>query len=120
MVDFEGYYSFPAEQVECVRASASDSEEYPYRLTAFLKSGRELSMNYKTKEARDNAKRLLCADIARELGQGGVDIRNKLFLLSDTLRRMDQRQLRIWRQLKQLLPIPGEDGGEQDLGGGED
>lgn len=121
MVDFEGYYSFPADQVESVEVYTLSADEMPHKLRVTLKSGRSLVVNYKSKAARDGAKQILCNRIDQELRQESVQISNKLFLVLDYVQRLDKRQFRIWRQLKQLLQLPVEaTADEQDPGNGED
>ena len=112
MIDFEKYYTFPASEVSCVSVGTDVDRDNPCWLRVDLKNGKALTVYYRTGEARDNAKRILCNRIAHELNAADEQILNKLYLIFNTVRRMDKRQLRIWQHLKQLLPSLGnlEDG----------
>ena len=108
MVNFEGYYSFPADQVESVEVYTLSTDEMPYKLKIALKSGRYLTVAYKNKAKRDGAKQILCNRIDQELRQDNIQILGKLLSIDAKTDRMEKRQLKIWRQLKQLLHIKGE------------
>lgn len=109
MVDFAGYYSFPADQVECVEASTREDKTYPFVLTVSLKSGRRLSVNYAKREERDRVRLTLIDRISHELRSDYERLYNKLYLIDDAVKRIDKRQLRIWRQLNALLRLDKED-----------
>lgn len=120
MIDFEGYNSFPASEVAAIETSNDKRDiSYPWKLTVQLKSGRSYTVCYQTKTARDGMKKQLEREIDRELSgdiEEAIDrINNRLFLVQDTLRRVEGRQLRIWRQLKAILgdKIKVEEGGEK-------
>lgn len=104
MIDFEGYYIFPAEEVASIQIHTT-AGEYPYAVTISLKSGQKHQVNYKDNKGRDKAARDLRRQIEMELREVNADIRNSLFLLDDKIKRIDKRQLRIWQQLKKLLGI---------------
>lgn len=108
MVEFESYYSFAADQVECVRTSKGESKTHPFILTVYLKSGRELTVSYTKQKDRDEAKRILLNRISYELQSNYEKLYNKLYSLDDAVKRIDKRQLRIWRQLKALLHLDKE------------
>lgn len=103
MVDFGGDYSIVADQIESIYTSEGLDEEYPYNLRVRMKSGQEHGYKYKTKEARSSAKRRLINAVECELRRRDADISNRLFFIDDKLKRMDGRQLRIWRLLKELV-----------------
>ena len=111
MVEFDTYYSFAADQVECI-SSENGSDTHPYALSVYLKSGRKLTVNYKTQKDRDNAKRIMVNRIESELRRDREQIFNRLYLIDDTVKRIDKRQLRIWRQLKALLHLTEKEGEE--------
>lgn len=111
MIDFEGYYFFPAEEVGSVHLHTVTGE-YPYALTVHLKSGRDHTINYKEVEGRNKAARNLRSRIEMDLRETRADVRNALFLLNDEIKRIDKRQLRIWQQLKRLLNIKGQEDAE--------
>lgn len=108
MVEFDSYYQFAADQVECV-STETGSDSHPYTLAVYLKSGRRLAVNYKTQKDRDNAKRIMVNRIEHELRHDTEQIFNRLYLLDDAVKRIDKRQLRIWRQLKALLSLTAEE-----------
>ena len=109
MIDFEGYYSFPADQVESVEIGTRNDAPCPYILSVNMKSGKTLSVNYKNKADRDRQKQLLVNRISTELRSDYERLYNKLYLIEDCMKRVDKRQLRIWRQLKTLLHLTVED-----------
>lgn len=106
MIDFEGYYLFPADQVEWVDSGIDMAKDHPYSLVVYLKSGKSFTVRYIDKAVRDRARGFLRNQIDRELRHENKQILNKLYLLHDIVQRIDKRQLRIWRQLKQLLNLP--------------
>lgn len=113
MVNFGGYYTFSADQVEYISATSSDDLDYPYSLSAYLKSGKMLAISYKTEKARDTAKSIMVNRIESELKQTqNLDrldaIHSRILLLERMVERIDKRQLRIWRQLKALLRLTGD------------
>lgn len=106
MIDFEGYYHFAPEQVESIDTETRQGESsYPYTLAVYLKSGRKLAVNYPTKKARDNAREVLCRRVETALRQDADRFYSRLYLVEDAVKRIDKRQLRIWRQLKALLQL---------------
>lgn len=114
MIDFEGYYSFAPEQVESVEADTrTDETGYPFTLSVWLKSGRKLSVNYATKKGRDNAKRLLENNIEIALRRDTERLQSQLSYMEDVIRRIDKRQLRIWRQLKAILQLTASEDEEE-------
>lgn len=107
MINFDTYYSFAAYQVEYISAE-SGSDIHPYALAVYLKSGKRLCVNYKSRKDRDNAKQLMVNRIESELRRDREQILNRLYLIDDAVKRIDKRQLRVWRQLKALLHLSGE------------
>lgn len=107
MVQFESYYFFAADQVECVSAE-SGNNSHPYALVVYLKSGRKLSVNYKTQNELDRAKQIMVSRIESDLRRDREQVFNRLYLIDDAVKRIDKRQLRVWRQLKALLHLDKE------------
>ena len=107
MVQFDAFYFFAADQVECISAE-SGSESHPFALVIFLKSGKRLAVNYKTQKERDSAKQIMVNRIESDLRRDREQISNRLYLIDDAVKRIDKRQLRIWRQLKALLHLDKE------------
>lgn len=106
MIAFSRYYNFSAEDVECVESTDRDSnEDYPYRLTVHTKSGRSFSVNYKNSESRDTDKAEIVRQVDYQKRQESEKIVSMLYSLKYTVERIDRRELRIWRQLRDLLGI---------------
>ncbi len=117
MIQFEKFYSFPAQDVEAI-ATTEGTTDFPFRLLVHLRSGRSLGVNYETESARARTKASLEARIDNELN--GTDlikgIQNDIKIIYQTIRSMEKRQLRIFRMIKTLLPpTEGEPKGDEDL-----
>lgn len=109
MVTWSDYYRFNAQEVEAIGTSEKVSNTHPYALTVFLKSGNKFSVSYADEAARRCAMVDLARQIEREMSKTENEIRNRLYLILDSVNRIDKRQLRIWRQLRDLLDIKAED-----------
>ena len=105
MIDFEGYYTIAAEQVEYIAATDRGTGDCPYCLNIHLLSGRALSVCYRTAAARTAARNKLCGQIEAERRRDSETIINRLHLIRDAVERVDKRQFRIWKQLKELLKL---------------
>lgn len=106
MIAFSRYYNFSAEEVECIEATDSDSnKDYPYRLTVHTKSGQAFSVNYKDSKSRDTDKAELVRQIDFQKRQESEKVLPMLYSIKYTVERIDRRELRIWRQLRDLLGI---------------
>lgn len=104
MVEFNGNY-VSASDVSYVTAGRSGRLEYPHNLTVRLKNGQSLGVDYATEASRNRDREKLIRQIDSELRRDSEKIQSQLFVLQDTIRRIDKRQLRIWRQLKALLDL---------------
>ena len=109
MVVWSEYYRFPAESVEAIGTSDGTSGTHPYMLTVYLKIGKTLSVSYTDKQIRKAAMLDLSRQIDSEKRRDTEKIQNSLYILRDSVNRIDKRQLRIWRQLKSLLGVKVED-----------
>lgn len=109
MVAWSEHYRFPAESVEAIGTSDGTSGTHPYMLTIYLNSGRTLSVSYTDKQSRKAAMLDLSHQIDSEKRRDAEKIHNALFILRDSVNRIDKRQLRIWRQLHSLLGVTVED-----------
>ena len=111
MINLDNYYSFPASEVSYIAVNNKDGGyiNHPYELTVNLKSGRGCSISYKNEHDRNEAKRRIVIEIERELRSDTERIQNRLYLIEDKVKRIDRRQLRIWRQLNRLIGVPVED-----------
>lgn len=109
MVVWSDYYRFSAEEVEALGVDDKTSGTHPYTLTVYLKSGRSFSVSYTDKQSRRAAMLDLSRQIDGEKRWDAEKIHNKLFLLQDSVSRIDKRQLRIWRQLRDLLGLQTEE-----------
>lgn len=108
MISLSKYYHFKAEEVEYVEVAKSEEATYPYRLSVHLKSGNIASVNYQNETDRNRARDELVRGIDRERREDDEKISNALRLLqniSSTIGTIDRRQLRIWRQLRDLLGL---------------
>lgn len=109
MVAWSEHYRFPAESVEAIGTSDGTSGTHPFMLTVYLKSGKTLSVSYADKQSRKVAMLDLSRQIDSEKRRDAEKIHNSLYILRDSVNRIDKRQLRIWRQLKSLLGVKVED-----------
>ena len=105
MVVWSEHYMFSAEEVEAIGKSDSGIGSHPYMLTVYFKSGNKLSINYPSIHSSKEAMSDLRRQIDREKRQDTEKIHNALYLLMDSIGRIDKRQLRIWKQLKTLLGV---------------
>lgn len=81
------------------------SGTHPYTLTVYLKSGKSFSVSYMDKQSRRAAMLDLSRQIDSEKRRDAERIHNALYILRDSVNRIDKRQLRIWRQLRDLLGL---------------
>ena len=109
MVTWGEYYSFAAGEIEAIGTSETQASNFPFVLTVYLKSGVKMSVSYADQGSRSRAKRDLEKQIDREMRSASEGVITKLFIVQDSLNRMDKRQLRIWRQLRELLNLKTED-----------
>lgn len=108
MVVWSDYYRFSAEEVEAIGTTDNTGGSHPFVLVVYLKSGNKFSVSYTDKKLRQAAMTDLCRQIDGEKRRDVEKIHNRLFLLEDSVNRIDKRQLRIWRQLKELLGLKDE------------
>lgn len=108
MIDFEGYYLVPPDQVAYIetRRGGGDAQ---YGLFLGLSGGKELGVWYRTEEARKAAYTKLARQIERGKRQDAEDILYRLRLIETCINRTDKRTMRIWKQLQQLLHLESEE-----------
>ena len=104
MIEFNGNY-IAAEEVSYIEAADSTNPQYPYKLTVWLKSGKSLSVVYRDKGARDQKCGRLASQIERAMYAHNEKTENYLYRIETAVCRIDKRQLRLWKVLKQLLAI---------------
>ena len=109
MIAWGECYRFSAAEVEAIGTVDKTDGTHPYVLTVHLKSGNKLSICYGDKQSRKVAMLDLSRQIDSENRRDAEKIHNALYLLRDSVNRIDKRQLRIWRQLKELLDIKAEE-----------
>ena len=109
MIDFEGYYTVAVEQIEYIDMNDKGTGDCPYCLNIHLLSGRVLSVCYRTAMARTTARNKLQQQIEAERRRDSDQIIARLSLIRDGVERVDKRQFRIWKQLKELLKLPPEE-----------
>lgn len=104
MIEFNGCF-IAAEEISYLEAADSTNPQYPYKLTVWLKSGQSLAVVYRDKGARDQQRGRLALQIDRERHSHDEKTENYLYRIEAAVSRIDKRQLRIWKILKQLLAI---------------
>lgn len=104
MIALSKYYNFSAEEVEYIEVSDSN-KDYPYRLTVHFKSGQACSVNYTDSQSRENARAEIVRRVEYQKRADTEKIQNSLYLIRSELSRIDKRELRIWRQLRDLLGL---------------
>lgn len=109
MVVWSDYYCFSADSVEAIGTSDGTTATHPHMLTVYLKSGKTLSVCYTDKQSRKAAMVDLSRQIDIENRRDAEKIHNSLYILRDSVDRIDKRQLRIWRQLRALLGVKVEE-----------
>lgn len=109
MINWSDCYFFCAEEVEALGKSDNMGCSHPYTLTVYLKSGKSLSINYANTQSRKADMIDLSRQIDREKRRDMEKIHKSFYLLRDSVNRVDKRQLRIWRQLRDLLGVKVED-----------
>lgn len=113
MVNFRGSY-YAADQIKAIVLGESGDAEYPYLLSIVFKGDDTPSyrIKYKTEKHCNDDAQALARRIESEQRDPMERIYTKLYLLEDMSKRIDRRQLRIWRILKALLSI--DDGGVEN------
>ena len=115
MVTWSEYYRFSAEEVEAIGTTDIGSGTHPFMLTVYFKSGNKLSISYENEKHRKAALIDLARQVDAEKRRDAEKIHIALSILQGGVNRMEKRQLRIWRQLKELLGLKvdgeGEEGG---------
>ena len=103
MIDFEGYYLVPPDQVAYIetRRGGGDAQ---YGLFLGLSGG-----GYRTEEARKAAYTKLARQVEIGKRQDREDILYRLRLIEACINKTDKRTLRIWKQLQQLLHLESEE-----------
>ena len=104
MICFGLYYHFSGEDVEYISLT-NVGVEYPYKLMVFLRSGRSFSVSYKIQKDAEKERDRLVHSVDTERNAQSQRVLSKLQLLDYSMRTIDRRQLRIWRQLKALLGV---------------
>lgn len=105
MIAFGKYFNFSAEDVEYIQATDFKGTDFPYRLTVHTKSGQDLAVSYKDSKSRDTAKAEIVRQVDYQKRQESERLMSMLYTLKYTVERIDRRELRIWRQLRDLLGI---------------
>lgn len=96
MIDFEGYYLVPPDQVAYIetRRGGGDAQ---YGLFLGLSGGKELGVWYRTEEARKAAYTKLARQVEIGKRQDREDILYRLRLIEACINKTDKRTLRIWK-----------------------
>lgn len=112
MVAWGEYYRFSAEEVEVIGTAETENRTHPFMLTIYFKSGNKISVNYAAEKQRKAAMIDLAWQVDTEKRRDAEKIHIALSLLQGGVNRMEKRQLRIWRQLKELLGLKVDGEGE--------
>ena len=112
MIAFSKYYYFSSEDVEYIECANNSAGDYPYRLTIHFKSGTSCSVNYADPKSRETARNNMVREIEYERRADVEKTHNMLTILKNTVERIDRRQLRIWKQLRDLLGLKIEEGNQ--------
>lgn len=108
MVTLNKYYHFSANEIEYMEVSTVPGD-FPYRITVHLKSGAQVSVSYKTESNRDSDRYNLVKQIECEQKRDFERLWNEIYLLKGDVKTLNHRQLRIWRQLRDLLKVKVEE-----------
>ena len=108
MIEFRGNY-ITASQIDCIYCDKNKSNDFPFRLTVIMRNGSRVGVSYKQERDRDAEKARIARSVEFELRQDYEKMLNRLYLINDAVKRIDRRQLQIWRQLKRLLDVEEEE-----------
>lgn len=108
MISLGTYWHFTVSEIEYVEVSTVEGK-YPYRLTVHLKSGASPSVNYNDEKNRNDARENLILQIEHERRDNYEKLYNAVSLLRYDVKTINGRQLRIWRQLRNLLNLKVEE-----------
>ena len=109
MVSWDNYYKFAAKEVEVIGISDNTSGTHPYVMTVYLKSGNKISISYQDPKRRKAEMLNLTRQIEMECNREGADLRVELLCIKGTVNRIEKRQLRVWKLLKELLGLKGDE-----------
>lgn len=115
MISWDNYYKFAAKEVEVIGISDNTSGTHPYVMTVYLKSGNKISISYQNPQKRKTEMLNLSRQIEMECNREGADLRAELFTIKGTVNRMDKRQIRVWKLLKDLLKVKGDEVPEVEI-----
>lgn len=107
MIKFGNYYYIQENDIVAIELGKNvDSKDYPFRLVVRTRNDYRYTLSYRTEDAAshaaaDMARQVECATRDRDMEQ----IFNKLWMMKSDLSKLDKRQLKIWRQLKELLGL---------------
>lgn len=108
MVTLNKYYHFSANEIEYVEVSTVPGD-FPYRITVHLKSGAQVSVDYKAESNRDSDRYNLIQQIECEQKKDFERLWSEIYLLKGDVKTLNHRQLRIWRQLRDILKVKVEE-----------
>ena len=104
MVELNGWY-LAADKVIAIKTVETGDPNWPYKLEVVLQDQTYLT-KYKDLTKCKNAARELATKINIATRPDCLEtLQNRLYLIDDAVKRIDRRQLRIWRILKALLNI---------------
>lgn len=107
MIKFGGYYYIQENDIVAIELGKNvDNRDYPFWLVVRTRNDHRYTLGYRTKDeaahaAADLARQVECATRDRDMEH----LFNKLWMMKSDLSKLDKRQLKIWRQLKELLGL---------------
>lgn len=102
MVNFNEFY-IDSTAIMIVAPFDTLDEKYPFGLSIELNTGAKYSVKYSNRTARENAKHTLISAIERDRRDYMESIFCKLSAFSHIIDRMEKRQLKIQKLLKEVL-----------------
>ena len=104
MIALGAWYFLRAEEIETVE-KINGTGRYAYSITVMTKSGHKVSVSWEKEDARDRALATLIRDIEWEQRNDYERLYSEVSALRNTVKTIDRRGLRIWRQLRDLLGV---------------
>lgn len=105
MINLNRYFNFAASEIEWIEVKTIAGSEYPYKIIVHLKSGTSASVAYVNESERNKEREILVKQIENERRLNYERLYSSLCSIENDMKTLNRRQLRIWRQLRDLLGI---------------
>lgn len=102
MVNFNGTY-IDGSAILLICPYDTGDKDYPYGLSVELTTGARYAVRYNNRTNRENAKYDLIKGIDRDRRENTEYLLNKTISIESTVNRLEKRQLRIQKLLKEVL-----------------